>query len=300
MVTIKEFPKEEYLLKGHAACAGCGPSIALRLLFKALGNKVILVVPACCTTVIQGPYPYTSFAVPLQNMLFEATGATCSGIVAALKVRGLEDITVVGWAGDGGTVDIGIQALSGAAERETNFIYICYDNEAYGNTGLQRSGATPYGAWTTTTPTGKKERKKNMPLIMAAHKIPYVATACPSYPVDFVNKLRKAKEIRGTKYIHVLAPCPTGWRYDTSKTVEIGRLAVQTGMWALYEIEYGKFRLNPPSDRLIDKSKRKPVKEYLAMQERFRHLTEADIEKIQRWVDEDWEYYQKLASNECV
>ncbi|MEM2366726.1 MAG: thiamine pyrophosphate-dependent enzyme, partial [Candidatus Bathyarchaeia archaeon] len=186
MVTIKEFPKEEYLLKGHAACAGCGPSIALRLLFKALGNKVIMVVPACCTTVIQGPYPYTSFAVPLQNMLFEATGATCSGIVAALKIRGLEDITVVGWAGDGGTVDIGIQALSGAAERETNFIYICYDNEAYGNTGLQRSGATPYGAWTTTTPTGKKERKKNMPLIMAAHKIPYVATACPSYPVDFV------------------------------------------------------------------------------------------------------------------
>ncbi|MEM1551828.1 MAG: pyruvate synthase subunit PorB [Candidatus Bathyarchaeia archaeon] len=300
MVTIKEFPKEEYLLKGHAACAGCGPSIALRLLFKALGNKVIMVVPACCTTVIQGPYPYTSFAVPLQNMLFEATGATCSGIVAALKIRGLEDITVVGWAGDGGTVDIGIQALSGAAERETNFIYICYDNEAYGNTGLQRSGATPYGAWTTTTPTGKKERKKNMPLIMAAHKIPYVATACPSYPVDFVNKLRKAKEIKGTKYIHILAPCPTGWRYDTSKTVEIGRLAVQTGIWALYEIEYGRFRLNPPSDRLIDKSKRKPVKEYLAMQDRFRYLTEADIEKIQRWVDEDWEYYRKLASNECV
>jgi pyruvate ferredoxin oxidoreductase beta subunit len=296
MVTIKELPKEEYLLKGHAACAGCGPSIALRLLFKALGNKVFLVVPACCTTVIQGPYPFTSFAVPLQNMLFEATGATCSGIVAALKMRGLEDITVVGWAGDGGTVDIGIQALSGAAERETNFIYICYDNEAYGNTGLQRSGATPYGAWTTTTPTGKKERKKDMPLIMAAHRIPYVATACPSYPIDFVNKLRKAKETKGTKYIHVLAPCPTGWRYDASKTVEVGRLAVQTGMWALYEIENGKFRLNPPSDRLIDKSKRKPVKDYLSMQERFRHLTEADIERIQAWVDEDWEFYRKLTS----
>ncbi|MEM3783456.1 MAG: pyruvate synthase subunit PorB [Candidatus Bathyarchaeia archaeon] len=301
MVSIKELPKEEYLLKGHAACAGCGPSIALRLLFKALGNKVFLVVPACCTTVIQGPYPYTSFAVPLQNMLFEATGATASGVAAALRIRGLEDITVVGWAGDGGTVDIGIQALSGAAERETNFIYICYDNEAYGNTGLQRSGATPYGAWTTTTPTGKKERKKNMPFIMAAHRIPYVATACPSYPIDFVNKLRKAKEIKGTKYIHVLAPCPTGWRYDSSKTVEIGRLAVQTGIWALYEIENGKFRLNFPSDRLVDKAKRKPVKEYLSMQERFRHLTEADIEKIQMWVDEDWEYYRKLASSEtCV
>ena len=298
MVTIKELPKEEYLLKGHAACAGCGPSIALRLLFKALGNKVILVVPACCTTVIQGPYPFTAFAVPLQNMLFEATGAAASGIAAALRLRGLEDITVVGWAGDGGTVDIGIQALSGAAERGANFIYICYDNEAYGNTGLQRSGATPYGAWTTTTPTGKKERKKNMPFIMAAHRIPYVATACPSYPIDFINKLRKAKELKGTKYIHVLTPCPTGWRYDTSKTVEIGRLAVQTGMWALYEIENGKFRLNPPSDRLIDKSKRKPVKEYLSMQERFRHLTEGDIEKIQKWIDEDWEYYKALASLE--
>lgn len=300
MASIKELPKEEYLLKGHAACAGCGPAIALRLLFKALGNKVFLVVPACCTTIIEGPYPYTSFAVPLQNTLFEATGATASGVVAALRIRGLEDITVVGWAGDGGTVDIGIQALSGAAERETNFIYICYDNEAYSNTGLQRSGATPYGAWTTTTPTGKKERKKDMPLIMAAHRIPYIATACPSYPTDFINKLRKAKEIKGTKYIHMLAPCPTGWRYDTSKTVEIGRLAVQTGMWALFEIENGRFKLNPPSDRLIDKTKRRPVKEYLALQDRFRHLTEEDVERIQTWVDADWEHYRTLTSAICI
>ena len=297
MVTIKELPKEEYLLKGHAACAGCGPSIAIRLLFKALGNKIFLVVPACCTTVIQGPYPYTSFAVPLQNILFEATAASASGIVAALGQRNIKDITVVGWAGDGGTVDIGIQALSGAAERETDFIYICYDNEAYGNTGMQRSGATPYGAWTTTTPTGKRERKKDMPLIMAAHRIPYVATACPSYPTDFVTKLRKAKEIKGTKYIHILAPCPTGWRYDTSKTVEFGRLAVQTGLWALFEIEHGKFKLSPPSDRLIDKAKRKPVQEYLALQGRFRNLTEEDIERIQKWVDEDWEQYRKLTAN---
>jgi len=247
--------------------------------------------------VIQGPYPYTSFAVPLQNILFESTAAAASGIVAALRQRNIKDITVVGWAGDGGTVDIGIQALSGAAERETDFIYICYDNEAYGNTGMQRSGATPYGAWTTTTPSGKKERKKDMPLIMAAHKIPYVATACPSYPIDFVNKLRKAKEIKGTKYIHVLAPCPTGWRYDSSKTVELGRLAVQTGLWVLYEIEYGKFKLNPPSDRLIDKAKRKPVKDYLALQGRFHGLKDEDLEKFQNWVDEDWEWYSKLASN---
>jgi len=294
MVTIKELPKEEYLLKGHAACAGCGPAIALRLLFKALGNKIILIVPACCTTVIQGPYPFTSSAVPLQNILFEATGAAASGIVAALRQRKLERITVVGWAGDGGTVDIGIQALSGAAERETNFIYICYDNEAYGNTGMQRSGATPYGAWTTTTPSGKRERKKDMPLIMAAHKIPYVATACPSYPVDFVNKLRKAKEITGTKYIHLLAPCPTGWRYDTSKTIEMGRLAVQTGLWALFEIEHGKFRLNSPSDRLVDKAKRKPVEEYLKEQGRFNQITSEDVDEIKRWIDETWENYKKL------
>jgi pyruvate ferredoxin oxidoreductase beta subunit len=297
MVTIKELPKEEYLLKGHAACAGCGTAISLRLLFKALGNKIVLVVPACCTTVIQGPYPYTSFVVPLQNILFESTAAAASGIVAALRQRNLKGITVVGWAGDGGTVDIGIQALSGAAERETDFIYICYDNEAYGNTGMQRSGATPYGAWTTTTPSGKRERKKDMPLIMAAHRIPYVATACPSYPIDLVNKLRKAKEIKGTKYIHILAPCPTGWRYDTSKTIELGRLAVQTGLWALFEIEYGKFKLNPPSDRLIDKAKRKPGKEYLTLQGRFRSLTEEDAERIQKWVDEDWDKYRKLASN---
>jgi pyruvate ferredoxin oxidoreductase beta subunit len=297
MVTIKELSQEEYLLKGHAACAGCGPAISLRLLFKALGNKVFLVVPACCTTVIQGSYPYTSFSVPLQNILFESAAASASGIVAALRQRNLKGITVVGWAGDGGTVDIGIQALSGAAERETNFIYVCYDNEAYGNTGMQRSGATPYGAWTTTTPTGKRERKKDMPLIMAAHRIPYVATACPSYPLDFVNKLRKAKEIKGTKYIHILAPCPTGWRYDTSKTVELGRLAVQTGLWSLFEIEYGKFKLNPPSDRLVDKTKRKPIEEYFALQGRFRNLTKKDIERIQKWVDEDWEKYHKLSSD---
>ncbi len=297
MVTIKELPKEEYLLKGHAACAGCGPAVSLRLLFKALGNKVILVVPACCTTVIQGPYPYTSSAVPIQNILFESTGAAASGIVAALRQRKREDITVVGWAGDGGTVDIGIQALSGAAERGTDFIYICYDNEAYGNTGMQRSGATPYGAWTTTTPLGKKERKKDMPMIMAAHRIPYVATACTSYPLDFVNKVRKAKEMKGTKYIHLLAPCPTGWRYDTSKTIEMGRLAVLSGLWALFEIENGgKLELNPPSNRLVDKAKRKPVKDYFVGQGRFRNLTDEDVKRIQEWVDEDWERYRKLSS----
>jgi len=297
MVTLKELPKEEYILKGNPACAGCGATISLRLMFKALGRKVIMIVPACCTTVIQGPYPYTAFKVPLLNIVFESTGAAASGIVAALKKRGIEDVTVVGWAGDGGTVDIGLQSLSGAAERETNFIYICYDNEAYGNTGMQRSGATPFGAWTTTTPTGKREHKKDMPMIMAAHGIPYVATVIPSYPLDFINKLRKAKQIKGTKYIHILSPCPTGWRFPGSKTIEIGRLAVQTGMWALYEIENGEFKLNPPSARLLDKSKRKPVELYLRAQGRFRNLTDRDIAEIQQWVDETWEKYKRLQAN---
>jgi pyruvate ferredoxin oxidoreductase beta subunit len=297
MVTIKELPKEEYLLKGHAACAGCGPAVSLRHLYKALGKKVMMMVPACCTTVIQGPYPYTSFAVPLQNILFESAAAAASGVVAALKQRKINDVTVVSWAGDGGTVDIGIQALSGAAERGTDFIYICYDNEAYGNTGMQRSGATPYGAWTTTTPSGKRERKKDMPLIMAAHKIPYVATACTSYPLDFINKLRKARDIRGTKYIHLLAPCPTGWRCDSSKTIELGRLAVLSGLWVLYEIENGRFKLNSPSDRLVDKTKRKPVKEYFAPQGRFRGLSADDAERIQKWIDEDWNQYRRLTSS---
>jgi len=297
MVTLKELPKEEYILKGNSACAGCGAAISLRLLFKALGRKVILIVPACCTTVIQGPYPYTAFKVPLLNIVFEATGAAASGVVAALKKRGIEDVTVVGWAGDGGTADIGLQALSGAAERGTNFIYVCYDNEAYGNTGMQRSGATPFGAWTTTTPTGKKEHKKDIPMIMAAHGIPYVATAIPSEPIDFIKKLRKAKQIKGTKYIHILSPCPTGWRYPGSKTVEIGKLAVETGMWALYEIENGEFKLSPRSAPLVDKSKRKPVELYLRAQGRFRNLTDEDIAEIQRWVDETWEKYKKLQSN---
>jgi pyruvate ferredoxin oxidoreductase beta subunit len=299
MVTLKELPKEEYFLAGNPACAGCSTAISLRLMYKALGPRTILVIPACCTTVIQGPYPFAALASPALNILFEATAAAASGIVAALKKRGIKDVTVVGWAGDGGTTDIGIQALSGAAERETDFIYICYDNESYMNTGIQRSGATPYGAWTTTTPKGKRQHKKDMVAIMAAHHIPYVATASPSYPLDFISKLKKAKEIKGTRYIHVLAPCSPGWRFPTEKTIEMGRLAVQTGMWALYEIERGKFRLNSPSAALIEKSNRKPVELYLKAQGRFNNLTNEDIAEIQRWIDETWENYKKLSAN-CI
>jgi len=294
MSTLKELTKEEFFLPGNATCAGCGAAIAIRLAQKALGPRTVFVVPACCTSVIQSAFPFTAFATPCLNIAFEAAAAAASGVVAAYEKRGIEDVTVLAWAGDGGTVDIGIQALSGAAERGTNFIYVCYDNEAYGNTGFQRSGSSPYGSQTTTTPTGKKEHKKDVPMIMTAHGIPYVATACISYPMDFVNKLRKAKEFVGTKYIQVLTPCPPGWRYSTEKTIEMGRLAVQTGIWALYEVEHGNFKFSPPSAALVEKSKRKPLEEYLKAQGRFSRLTPEGIAEIKRWIDETWEKYKKL------
>ena len=294
MVTLKELSKEEYFLPGNATCAGCGASVAIRLAFKALGPRTVFVVPACCTSVIQSAFPHTAFAVPCLNIAFEAAAAAASGVVAAYEQRGVKDVTVLAWAGDGGTADIGIQALSGAAERGTNFIYVMYDNESYMNTGIQRSGSTPYGAWTTTTPTGKRRHKKDVPLIMAAHDIPYVATACISYPLDLVSKLRKAKEMKGTRYIQILAPCSPGWRFPTEKTIEMGRLAVRTGMWALFEFDHGKFKLTSSSVALVDKTKRKPVEEYLRMQGRFANLTDEDIVEIQRWINEKWENYKKL------
>jgi pyruvate ferredoxin oxidoreductase beta subunit len=295
--TIKELPKEEYWFPGNASCAGCGAAIAIRLAQKALGQRTVFVVPACCTSVIQSAFPFSAFATPCLNIAFEAAAAAASGVVAAYEKRGVKDVTVMAWAGDGGTVDIGLQALSGAAERGTNFIYVCYDNEAYGNTGFQRSGSSPFGSQTTTTPTGKKEHKKNVPMIMAAHGIPYVATACIAYPMDFVNKLRKAKTFVGTKYLQILTPCPPGWRYSTEKTVEMGRLAVQTGIWALYEIEQGKFRLNPPSVGLLDKAKRKPIEDYVKAQGRFGQLSPSDVEELKRWVDETWENYKRQQFN---
>jgi pyruvate ferredoxin oxidoreductase beta subunit len=294
MVTLKELSTEEYFLPGNATCAGCSASVGIRLAFKALGPKTVFVVPACCTSVIQSAFPHTAFAVPCLNIAFEAAAAAASGVVAAYEQRGVKDVTVLAWAGDGGTADIGIQALSGAAERGTNFIYVMYDNESYMNTGIQRSGSTPYGAWTTTTPTGKKKHKKDVALIMAAHGIPYVATACVSYPLDFVSKLRKAKEMKGTRFIQILAPCSPGWRFPTEKTIEIGRLAVRTGMWALFEIEHGKFRLTSSSKALIDKTKRKPIEEYLQMQGRFANLKNEGVLELQNWIDKKWENYKKL------
>jgi pyruvate ferredoxin oxidoreductase beta subunit len=298
-LAIKDLPLEEYYIPGSAACPGCPATIAMRIVFKAIGKKMIMVVPACCTAVIQSLHPDTSFNIPIMNIAFEAAAAGASGVTAALKTQGKEDITVVAWAGDGGTYDIGIQALSGAFERQTNFIYICYNNQIYSNTGIQRSGATPYAAWTTTTVGGKTEFRKEMGEIVMAHHIPYVAQACISYPEDLYNKVKKAKSIKGPKYVEILAPCPPGWRFSMERTVEMGILAVETGAWALYECENDKMTFNGRSKLLLEKKiERKPVEEWIKYQGRFRHLFQPEkdtkrIEAIEHNIDQTWDRYRK-------
>jgi len=289
----KLMTEEEQLAPGHRACIGCGEALAVRLACKALGNSIIIVNATGCMEVVSSQLPYTSWRVPWIHTLFENTAAVASGIEAGLKImtkkgrRLPSDVTVVAMAGDGGTSDIGLQALSGALERGHDFIYICLDNEAYMNTGIQRSSATPYGASTTTSPAGKVSIgqitwKKNMPAIAAAHDIPYVATACPSYPFDLMNKVSKAAAIKGSAYLHILSVCPTGWRCPTELTIRIGRLATQTGVFPLYEVEHGKYKLN------VDPPKLKPVTEYLKLQGRFRHLSEDAINEIQQRVNEEY------------
>jgi pyruvate ferredoxin oxidoreductase beta subunit len=283
---------KEFLGSGHNFCVGCGEALAIRLACKALGENVIISMATGCDEVCTTPLPVTSWQVPWIHTLFENTAAVISGVEAGLKIlmkkgkRAEKDIKCVAMAGDGGTSDIGMQALSGAIERGHNFLYICWDNEAYMNTGIQRSSATPYGASTTTAPAGKlsigqTRWKKNMPEIAVAHDTPYVATACPSYPFDLMKKVRKGAEVEGPAYVHILSVCPTGWRTASERTIEIGRLAVETGIFPLYEVENGQYKLN------VDRPKLKPVGEYLKTQGRFRHLLDKDIEKIQKHVDEE-------------
>jgi 2-oxoisovalerate ferredoxin oxidoreductase beta subunit len=256
-------------------------------MLKALGERTIVSIPACCWAVMPGYWPSNCLKVPLLYTAFEATGAAISGLRAAFDIKGVQDVTVVGFAGDGGTVDIGLQALSGAAERRTNAIYVMYDNEAYMNTGIQRSGSTPWGAWTTTTPVGsthgfKHEFKKDIMAIMQAHRIPYAATVSVAHPEDFVKKIAKAKDIEGFRFVHALAPCPPGWRMNPMHSVEVARLAVETHMFPLYEIVDGRVRITR-------KGKGLPVSEYVKFQGRFAHLTANEIEAIQRTVDAQWQ-----------
>ncbi len=283
---IKDLSLEELFTSGHTACPGCGGAIVARIAMKVFGKNTCAYFPANCLLVFGGTYPYNAFKVPYLHVLFENSAVCAAGISRALKKLG-RDAKTVAFAGDGGTADIGMQSLSGAAERNEDIIYICYDNEAYMNTGIQRSGSTPFGAWTTTTPVGKKIAgkevfKKDVPRIMMAHDVPYVATASIGYPNDFLNKLEKARDMKGFRYLHVFAPCPTGWRYDPAKTVEIGKLAVECGMWTLYECENGVFRITK-------KPKLSPVTDYIKLQGRFRHMTEEQVDTLQGWVTEKWE-----------
>jgi pyruvate ferredoxin oxidoreductase beta subunit len=289
MVNVMDIPEEEYIYPGNRACAGCSMALIYRIALKALGKNTIITVPASCLTVLHGMQGFCTTKVSVLHTPFATTGASASGIVASLEDKGLsEDISVLAFAGDGGTVDIGIQSLSGAVERGTNFIFACYDNEAYMNTGVQRSGSTPPGAFSTTTPNGKIGYKKNMAKILEAHGIPYVATAISSYPLDLYDKFSNAKNIYGPKYIHILSPCPPGWGYEPKDSIKIGRLAVQTGFWPLYEIVEGKFTLSRDSRRFLDPSKRKPIEEYLKPQKRFKNLSDDQIQYYRTYINDLW------------
>jgi pyruvate/2-oxoacid:ferredoxin oxidoreductase beta subunit len=282
------FTGDDLMVSGHTACAGCGAVQIIRMALMALGPKtVVSIVPSCMTGCL-GRHPVSALKVPVLHMPFETAGASGTGISAALRRRGVE-ATVMTIAGDGGTFDIGFQALSAAAERNEDFIYLCYDNEAYMNTGIQRSSATPSMSWTTTTPVEcpKKEPKKDIMAIMAAHRIPYATTVCAAYPEDLMEKFRHARVIKGFRFFHALSPCATGWRFEPELTVHIGRLAVETGLFPLYEVEDGR------RYRLTHQPRHLPVKDYLDAQGRFKHLTTEMKEHIQRNVEEEWALLMK-------
>jgi len=294
-------PKEEFAVSGHRACTGCAEILALRLALKGFGRDTIMAMATGCMEIVSTPLPTTDWTLPWIHVAFENAAAVASGVEVALKVlrkKGKipdKDVHVVAIAGDGGTADIGMQALSGALERYHKFTYICLDNEAYMNTGIQRSSSTPFGAMTTTSPPGKNSIgqstwKKDMPKIAVAHNIPYVATACPSYPFDLLEKVRKAKMANGPSYLHILSVCPTGWRSATDLSVRYGRLAVQSGVFPLYEVENGKYRLTYNPEPL------RPINDYLKGQGRFRHLTPDTIATIQKRITEEWNALKALCN----
>jgi pyruvate ferredoxin oxidoreductase beta subunit len=300
-ITMKNVPEFEAIASGHRGCQGCGEVLALRQALKALGNQTIVVSATGCMEVITTPYPQTSWNLPWMHVAFENASAVGSGVAAARKVlirKGrLEDnpAKIIIMGGDGGTSDIGFQSLSGALERGHDFTYFCFDNEAYMNTGIQRSSATPRSAWTTTCPlgnecSGKAEPKKDLIGIVVKHRIPYVATATPGYPTDLMNKVRKAADIPGPAFIHILSPCPTGWRMQTQEVIKVAKLAVETKIYPLFEVIDGKY--------FLGKTPKKPkkVEEYLKIQGRFKHLSENEINLIQDEVDKDYSELMRLAS----
>jgi len=280
-----ERPKEDLLYSGHIGCPGCGASLSMRYALQVLGRKTMVVIPACCWSTIAGFFPSTSLKVPILHTAFETAAITAAGVKRGLTVRGIEDVQVMAWAGDGGTFDIGLQALSGCAERNDDFIYVCYDNEAYMNTGIHRSWATPFLSWTTQKPNPlfKENPKQDIMEIMAAHRIPYAATASPAFPEDFLAKMQKVKERKGLRFLHILSSCPPGWKFPSELSLKIARLAVDTKIFPLYEIENGR------KYTLTVQPKGKPVQEYFKLQGRFGHLGEKEIAFIQNNVDMEWD-----------
>ncbi len=277
----------DMMRSGHMACPGCGVVIAMRLVLRALGRKTVAVIIPSCSSIISSTYPNTSLKVPAFHGTFESAAPTAAGISYVLKLQGKDDISVVAFAGDGGTFDIGLQALSGTVDRNEHYIYVCLDNEAYMNTGIQASSATPECAWTITTPLGRPARKKNIMEIMAAHRIPYAATASIGYPQDLMDKVKKAKNIQGTKFLHILTPCATGWRMAENLTVKSAMLSVETRLFPLYEVFDGrKYGITYEPQGF-------PVDQYLQIQGRYRHLTREHTAHIQGEINEDWEHLKR-------
>ncbi len=302
-VWLEEVLSEERLLyPGHAACAGCGPAINIQhvlggLVAAAPESKIVLVIPASCWTIIAGVFPAHALGVSVHLTPFASAAAEASGLKAALRLRGKGDATVVVWGGDGATVDIGFSGVSAAAERNEDIIYVLNDNEAYMNTGVQKSGATPEGAWTTTTPAGapREGQKKDIARIMAAHGIPYVATlALGSVPTlkDFRAKVTRAAELRGFRFLHVLGACPPGWRYPTDQSVEVVRLAVESRYFPLFACDGGEWKITFRPKHPVS------IGEFIVTQGRFSHLSREEIDVIQSHVDARWKLLEDLESGE--
>ena len=290
-INLKNLPEDE-IFYGAKTCQGCGGLMACRMVMKVIGPKSCIAIPAGCMSAVGFVYPQLCFANNAIISPFAGTAALLTGVQAGLKALGKTDFQAVGFAGDGGTADIGLQALSGAIDRDDDILYICYDNEAYMNTGIQKSSLTPFGARTTTTPAGKNihgnlRPKKNMFEIVAAHGITYAATASIGYLPDFMKKVEKASKIRGTKYIHVIAPCPTGWGIKTENCVDVAKEVVDCGLWYLAEFENGEFTLNRRIKEFSD------VGHYIRSQGRFKHLTDDDLNSIIEGRDRKWQFIDK-------